>query len=988
MSDRQLTAVAAYVYAGGFSVGVRRAGFDVLCHLEGDNGYGVPDAKLNWPELPIYFGPSRWPMKELSDFGVDFLYANPPCAIFSAMGIRTTRGAEGWRTDARLDHWWDSFRALEQVRPRAWALESVCQAYTTGRGVIDEMTKRALMMGYSVSHLFISAMNHGIPQDRKRFFIVAHKQPRFRPQLLNYAPPPTCGEAMAEVGDPGEYTPLNENHRLALRECQPGERLCNAWMRLNPNFDENRNDRGQVIGRPSFQDRRLDPAEVMGAFLGDKFFHWEQERLLGVNEMKALCGYPQDFKLAPPQRGWPSMLARAVMPPVGEWLARSVASTLSDAEGSWGDRRVFKVDTRHQGIEPEDLTSQYLENGRVRIRVRADGSWASSTPAQPLTQVGVEVSQERVESIGASVVPPAAFIAPLAAPAPAVSAEQSPAVAPSPGFPAASVAQPSVHSFLPPESAPAPSSRVSTPAPGGVAPVPADQHVAGNAPPRPDGHEGPWPVVSKLAGETSGKFIQRLWMTTELTPDEIVALVHQNWSGRTTKVGDVRYNYYRLLETGKLIADGGVVRPWPGPSRTKRETKPATPRSPARITGGTPETNGNPIVVPSGPLTAPEPSRTGELSALGRAAMQSEQAKGYGPPPEPVAVEPSGWNKARVAPEYRGHLKRAMLYYSQLPAPGSVAAPISSARIAWFLQENLTFDRVFHSNDYPTDVLPESIDDLWVVNSSWFYNKDEWRKIAMRLFRRAKRVIFCQNDYAMVISSYQLGAMREDTEYVLLTTCLDMPIQHKHGLIPIHVNWNVLTYEPRPKTDAERRDGIYYYGSLRAGRTGVFDKYFTNPSPVLTVSASSSNDVNQFRERWPNLNVVGRADRGVIEELETWAATLILEDKRSLENFVSPPNRFYEALSARCPMAFDPDSIPMWRRYGYDVEPFVVHGPSDLPRVLEVAAEFGAAQEEWQRDYLGELATRFWEVVPSMTGRRGAPESLKRYTLHEDGGEW
>ena len=978
-----LTAAACYVYAGGFSVGVERAGFDVLCHMEGDNGYGVADAKLNWPDRPIYFGPSRWPMKELSDFGVDFVYANPPCAIFSAMGIRTTRGADGWRTDPRLDHWWDSFRALEQIRPKAWALESVTQAYTTGRGVVDEMTKRALMMGYSVTHLFISAMNHGIPQDRKRFFIVAHRQPKFKPFPLNYAPPPTCGEAMAEVDDPGEYTPLNENHRLALRECQPGERLCNAWMRLNPNFDENRNDRGQVIGRPSFQDRRLDPKEVMGAFLGDKFFHWEHERLLGVNEMKALCGYPLDFKLAPPQRGWPSMLARAVMPPVGEWLARSVALTLADGDGAWSDRRVTHVDTRRQGIEPQNLTSQYLENGRVRIRVRADGSWTSST--------GVTVSQDRVESIGASVVPAAAFIAPQ--PAPAVTAELSSVAALSPSFPAASVPQPPVHSFLPPESVLVPSPRVSTPVPVGVASVPAGQLPAENAPPRPNDHDFADPQYAKRPGEGSGVFMQRLWMDTELSPDYICSLVHQNWAGRTTQVGDVRYNYYKLAEQATTgpdgvmrLADGRVVRPWPTVGRRKRETARAPSPRTAPAAGGTPETNVPPTIVPSGPL-ANGSTPPGELSALGLAAMQSEQAKGYGPPPaEPTT---GGWNKARVAPEYRGHLKRAMLYYSQLPAPGSVAAPISSARIAWFLQENLQFDRVYHSNDYPTDVLPESIDDLWVVNSSWFYNKDEWRKIAMRLFRRAKRVIFCQNDYAMVISSYQLGAMREDTEYVLLTTCLDLPIQQKHGLKPIHVNWNVLTYQPRPKTDAERRDGIYYYGSLRAGRTGVFDKYFTNPSPVLTVSASSPNDVNQFRERWPNLtNVVGRADRGVVEELETWAATLILEDKRSIESFVSPPNRFYEALSARCPMVFDPDSIPMWRRYGYDVEPFVVHGPADLPRVLEVAGEFGAAQEEWQRDYLGELTTRFWEVVPTMTGRRGAPETLKRYTLHEDGGEW
>src|ERR1700687_363841 len=150
-----LTAVAAYVYAGGFSVGVERAGFDILCHLEGDNGYGVSSARLNWPSRPMHYGPRNWPIGELRDREIDLVYSNPPCALFSPMGIVTTRGEGSWATDARLDHWCDCFGLLESVKPRAWVTESVQQAYTRGRVLIDEMTKRSLVQGYSVTHLLL-----------------------------------------------------------------------------------------------------------------------------------------------------------------------------------------------------------------------------------------------------------------------------------------------------------------------------------------------------------------------------------------------------------------------------------------------------------------------------------------------------------------------------------------------------------------------------------------------------------------------------------------------------------------------------------------------------------------------------------------------------------------------------------------------------------------------------------------------------------------
>lgn len=907
-----LTAVGAYVYAGGFSVGVERAGFDVLCHLEGDNAYGVSTAQLNWPDRPMHYGPSRWPLQELSDRQIDLVYSNPPCAIFSMMGITTTRGQGAWRDDPRLEHWWDSVRVLETVKPRFWCLESVTQAYTRGREVIDEITKRSLMLGYSVSHIFVDARWHGLPQARKRFFIAAHRPARlvgYAPSR-NWSPPPTIGEAFETVSEPGwSWQAALEAGRpdlvKLLEDTRPGELLANVWDRQHPEVKIVSGVRTK--GRPSFRHRRLAMNEVMGAYVSGDYYHPTENRVLGINESKAICGYPPDFKLAPPEKEGPGLLARAVMPPVAEWLARAAAATLGQADGHWEDRRVTLVDVREPDRPEVDLTREYLdERGKVRLRMRSDGSlsYAVYTP----TSV----------SVGGRRPAPAPVVPATVEPAPAVTAlieEQQPL-----GEPFATILHDNRYELY-----------------------------SRSEPSLADAFNPADPAYKAQAGEGSGKLIKRLWRETTLSPDQLVSVVHANWSGRTTRVGDIYYNYKQM------IAAAEPVRPWPGQARPQIIVKEGIPH-------------------PRQPQSVSPCASTGEVQ--GGAVV-------------PPVRAPSGLaERSTVVPLRRGSLGRALLYFSKLPEMGA-ASPISSARIAWFLQQEIQFDAVYHAKAYSAEVVPERISELWVVNSSWMWMKDEWRRISMRLFAVADRVIFCQNDYALYINSYHLGVMRDETNYVLLTTAPETPVMLKHEMRPHLVNWNVLTYLPRPETDAERRDGLYYYGSFRTGRSKIFDRYLADPPERLVVSASNGEDVRKFQEAYPRLNVVGRSD-DVFAELERWRATLLLEDDKAASIYVSPPNRFYESLSTRTPMIFDRTSIEMFGRYGYDIRGMAADGPRDLNRLLDRAEEIGEEQQGWHRDYLAELRTQLAEARQVLErgelGRRGAPGHLKRYQMTEDGG--
>jgi len=114
----QLTALAADVFAGGFSLGVQRY-FRVLAHFE-ENSYGVATARRNFPKMPIHVGFDKWPLDEYRG-KVNFVFANPPCAAWSVAGYTKTRGTDKWRTDPRVDCSRKCFSLLKELHPEVYA---------------------------------------------------------------------------------------------------------------------------------------------------------------------------------------------------------------------------------------------------------------------------------------------------------------------------------------------------------------------------------------------------------------------------------------------------------------------------------------------------------------------------------------------------------------------------------------------------------------------------------------------------------------------------------------------------------------------------------------------------------------------------------------------------------------------------------------------------------------------------------------------------
>ena len=308
-------AVGVYIFAGGFTLGVRAAGFDVLCHLE-DGAFGVETARTNFPTLPIYDRRDQWPVDELSR--VDLVYANPPCAPWSTAGIVKGQSREqqtDWRAHPLSRCVGDAFLLLKSLNPTIWCFESVRQAYSRGRTMIDDMAMTAMGMGYSVTDLFTEAKHFGVPQHRKRYFMVAHRvEIEWRPSKQDALP--TVDEALRSADERDDMTGgMPKSVTAIVGEIGRGENARAVYDRMIARGD------ALASSRPAFIYDRMASDRPSYTLLGScNKIHPHEDRMLSVNESKAICGYPRDFVFVGSMMSRYAQVGKGVCPPVAEWL--------------------------------------------------------------------------------------------------------------------------------------------------------------------------------------------------------------------------------------------------------------------------------------------------------------------------------------------------------------------------------------------------------------------------------------------------------------------------------------------------------------------------------------------------------------------------------------------------------------------------------------------------------------------------------------------
>ncbi|MBY0232549.1 MAG: DNA cytosine methyltransferase [Gemmataceae bacterium] len=195
------TVLDLFAGAGGFSLGFEMAGFAPVAAVEIDD-WACATLRRNFPEKTI----AQLDLSEIEDgqikaFGrVDALIGGPPCQGFSVAGP-TQFGV----SDERNSLVEVLLRFAAALQPSLCVIENVpgiaTRSVRGGITVPDRVKEVLGPLGYRLRTATLNAVEFGVPQQRRRFFIVACRSG------LNWGPPETTHSAGLEaIEGPGLFT--------------------------------------------------------------------------------------------------------------------------------------------------------------------------------------------------------------------------------------------------------------------------------------------------------------------------------------------------------------------------------------------------------------------------------------------------------------------------------------------------------------------------------------------------------------------------------------------------------------------------------------------------------------------------------------------------------------------------------------------------------------------------------------------------------------
>lgn len=304
-----LVAVGTFSGGGGSSTGYKLAGFSVPAVVE-----FVPAAQaayaVNHPATTIIQRDIRTvtpdELVEAAGGHVDVLEGSPPCTAYSTLGKRT----DGWddehdtqgitqRSDDLLIDW---LRFVDGIQPRAFAAENVPSLITGGtRAHFDEFIHRARSMGYTVQAAVLTASDFGVPQARRRLFIVGFKDAADAQRFTWPTPTNPLRSAADTI--------------LAYNE-QPGDPVYTP-----------------TSGKIERTNRRIRYVATRDRWVAahlDEFIDNPHTATIRASTIRAISGFPVDYNLGDTLVRMVQRSGNAVPPPLAQAVATSIRRALTN----------------------------------------------------------------------------------------------------------------------------------------------------------------------------------------------------------------------------------------------------------------------------------------------------------------------------------------------------------------------------------------------------------------------------------------------------------------------------------------------------------------------------------------------------------------------------------------------------------------------------------------------------------------------------------
>lgn len=299
------TAIDLFAGLGGFTAGAHLAGVRVVWAAN-HWGLAVDLHKRNHPEVAHVcqdLHQADW----RSVPAHDLLLASPCC-----QGHTRARGKERTHHDASRSTAWAVVSAAEYHRPRALIVENVAEflSWTLYPAWEDALRR----LGYSLASVVIDAADCGVPQHRRRLFIVGTRST----VAMELGRPAREHTAVVDILDfgAGVWSPVESPRRspATLRRVTSG-RARHGDRFVMPYYGSGSGLTGRSLARPLGTVTTRDRWALVD---GDRM------RMLTVGEYRAAMGFSASYHLPTRRHEAIHMLGNAVAPPAAAWVISQV----------------------------------------------------------------------------------------------------------------------------------------------------------------------------------------------------------------------------------------------------------------------------------------------------------------------------------------------------------------------------------------------------------------------------------------------------------------------------------------------------------------------------------------------------------------------------------------------------------------------------------------------------------------------------------------
>lgn len=293
---KKYTYMDLFAGAGGMSLGFDNAGFKNLLAVEFNKDF-AETYKKNFPRHNLIVDDIKNVTEQqiydiIKNKKVDVIIGGPPCQGFSIAG----NIGRNFIDDDRNRLFKEFVRFVKIIKPKVFVLENVAAMERHNKGkTIKEIVSSFKEIGYDIKYKVLNAVNYGVPQERRRIFIVGTLgENNFEyPQEINKTV--TVKDAIDDLPklENGETSEI-PNHTAMKHSAQMLEKMSYV------SDGGNRNDIPESLRPKSGDSRkyiRYNSKKPSFCVTGDmrKIFHYSQNRALTCRELARLQTFPDSF---------------------------------------------------------------------------------------------------------------------------------------------------------------------------------------------------------------------------------------------------------------------------------------------------------------------------------------------------------------------------------------------------------------------------------------------------------------------------------------------------------------------------------------------------------------------------------------------------------------------------------------------------------------------------------------------------------------------